>query len=141
MRRLFVLVTCLSLLTGCRKTQDWGGEVSKEALLREHNLMRHGSDLIVSQDLERAAQHWAEVMAQDGKLRHGDFQGRLQGTEWQTIAENIAEGQESSHEVVRVWMNSRGHRKNILNRDYRYVGFGIAYSRDGTIYWVADFGG
>lgn len=53
-----------------------------------------------------------------------------------TIGENIAWGQDSETEVMQAWMNSPGHRANILNPDYRYVGEG----RSGP-YWVTDFRG
>ena len=55
------------------------------------------------------------------------------------VGENIALGQQSVGEVVRDWMNSPGHRANILNRNYRRMG-AAAYARPGgRIYWVQQF--
>jgi uncharacterized protein YkwD len=57
----------------------------------------------------------------------------------QPVGENIALGQETVGEVVRDWMNSPGHRANILNRNYRRIGV-AAYARPGgRIYWVQQF--
>ncbi|MBB2913885.1 uncharacterized protein YkwD [Streptosporangium becharense] len=53
-------------------------------------------------------------------------------------AENIAMGQRTPTEVVRGWMNSPGHRANILNCAYTHIGVGVADSPRG-IYWTQDF--
>jgi uncharacterized protein YkwD len=55
------------------------------------------------------------------------------------VAENIAMGQPSSQDVVRTWMNSSGHRANILNPNHRHIGVGAYRTESGTIYWVQQF--
>ena len=57
-------------------------------------------------------------------------------------AENIAEGQNSPASVVSAWMNSTGHRTNILNSDYQKLGVGYYYedTLDYEHYWVQLFG-
>jgi len=66
------------------------------------------------------------------------------GYEWKTIGENIAEGQFSVDEVMRTWMNSPAHRKNILNPSFTDLGVGLVASRgkDGKyrVAWVQNFG-
>ena len=52
-------------------------------------------------------------------------------------AENIAVGQQNAEQVMDGWMNSDGHRANILNCDLRAIGVGLA--EDG-MYWTQDFG-
>jgi uncharacterized protein YkwD len=54
-------------------------------------------------------------------------------------AENIAYGYGSAQAVVNGWMNSEGHRKNMLNCSHKAVGNGLAY-RGNTPYWTQDFG-
>ena len=51
--------------------------------------------------------------------------------------ENIATGYQSPEEVVEGWMNSTGHRENILNANYEYLGVGVA--NDGSICWTQLF--
>jgi uncharacterized YkwD family protein len=46
------------------------------------------------------------------------------GITYSTAGENIAQGQPTPEEVVRAWMNSEGHRKNILNGAFTHIGVG-----------------
>ncbi|WP_433211305.1 CAP domain-containing protein [Dactylosporangium sp. CS-047395] len=55
-------------------------------------------------------------------------------------AENIAWGYRSAQDVVTGWINSPGHRANIMNCSSVAVGVGVAYKADGTPYWTQDFG-
>ena len=56
-------------------------------------------------------------------------------------AENIAFGAHTPEAVMNQWMNSSGHRKNILNCKFRALGVGVAQAHDGTLYWTQNFGG
>lgn len=53
--------------------------------------------------------------------------------------ENIAWGQKTPEEVMTAWMNSSGHRANILNASYNKIGVGCNISPSGTIYWSQLF--
>lgn len=53
-----------------------------------------------------------------------------------TWGENVAAGFGSADSVVEGWMNSSGHRANILNGAYTQIGVAVAYSADGTPYWT-----
>ncbi len=59
------------------------------------------------------------------------------------LGENIAVGQTSPKEVMNSWMNSTGHRANILNSDYKKLGVGYAYdsSSEWKNHWVQMFAG
>lgn len=102
-------------------------------------------------ELHRAAQAHAEDMLGRGYFDHKSPSGttvrersRSAGYAWQTIGENIAEGQLSVDEVMDTWMHSPGHRKNILGPDFKELGVGLAAgkSRDGEyrVVWVQNFG-
>jgi len=58
------------------------------------------------------------------------------GISYRSAGENIAMGQRSPEEVVNAWMNSEGHRKNILNASFTHIGVG--YVADGN-YWTQMF--
>ncbi|QVY60027.1 CAP domain-containing protein [Cytobacillus gottheilii] len=58
------------------------------------------------------------------------------GISYKTAGENIAMGQRSPQEVVTAWMNSEGHRKNILNANFTHLGVG--HLADGN-YWTQMF--
>jgi uncharacterized protein YkwD len=56
------------------------------------------------------------------------------------IGENIAWGYRTPEAVMTAWMNSAGHRANILNCKAKAVGVGLARKADGTPYWTQVFG-
>lgn len=56
------------------------------------------------------------------------------GITYRAAGENIAMGQRSPEEVMTAWMNSPGHRANILNKDFNYIGVGFDNN-----YWVQEF--
>ena len=60
------------------------------------------------------------------------------GVSYLRAGENIASGQKSASEVVNAWMNSPGHRANILNSSYLRIG-SASVNIDGTLYWVQLF--
>jgi uncharacterized protein YkwD len=53
---------------------------------------------------------------------------------------DIAEGQRTPADVMTTWMNSSGHRANILDCGFRNIGVGLAYDSKHTPYWTQDFG-
>lgn len=74
---------------------------------------------------------------------------RPNGTSWTTVlndngiyysnaGENVAYGQSTPKEVMEAWMNSTGHRENILNSNYSEIGVGV-YSDNNTLYWSQLF--
>lgn len=58
---------------------------------------------------------------------------------YRTAGENIAYGQRTPQEVVTGWMNSPGHRANILNANFGKIGIGVYQASNGTIYWTQLF--
>lgn len=60
------------------------------------------------------------------------------GVSYLRAGENIASGQKSASEVVNAWMNSPGHRANILNSSYSRIG-SASVNVGGTLYWVQLF--
>jgi len=90
---------------------------------------RHGlAPLAVDSQLMSSASRHAQWMASNRNLSHGHG-----------VAENIAMGQPSAGEAVRSWMNSSGHRANILGSGYTRIGVAVAYSSNGTPYWCQQF--
>ncbi len=61
------------------------------------------------------------------------------GYRWSTYGENIARGQRTPASVMDSWMNSAGHRANILNCDYKELGVGI-HNASGGPWWTQAFG-
>lgn len=61
------------------------------------------------------------------------------GIQWRASGENIAAGQNTVSAVHTAWMNSPGHRANILNPNYTHVGFGYVTGGSYRSYWVQMF--
>ncbi len=58
------------------------------------------------------------------------------GISYRSAGENIAQGQTTPEEVVQAWMNSEGHRKNILSADFTHIGVGFTEQDN---YWSQMF--
>jgi uncharacterized protein YkwD len=84
------------------------------------------------------AQKWANTMASQRKLYHSSGPTSFGFRTW---GENIAYGQSTPQAVVTAWMNSAGHRANILNCRFTQIGVGAQTDSGGRIYWAQDFGG
>lgn len=85
--------------------------------------------LVVDARLVQTARKHAFWMASAHTLQHAHGA-------W---AENIAQGQTSASHAVSSWMNSSGHRANILNRRHRRIGVAGFKSPRGDIFWCQQF--
>lgn len=61
------------------------------------------------------------------------------GIHYNYAGENIAAGQKTSEQVMNDWMNSSGHRANILNKNYTHLGVGYVEGGSYGTYWVQEF--
>lgn len=61
------------------------------------------------------------------------------GIKWSSWGENIAYGQRSPEQVVTAWMNSAGHRANILSSNFTKIGVGYVTNSNGVPYWTQIF--
>lgn len=98
--------------------------------------------LTASGKLHAAALGHSQDMATNGYFSHTSLDGssmrdriERQGYSWRRIAENIAVGQPTPEAVVDAWMNSSGHRANILNCELTEIGVGHV-----DRYWTQNFG-
>lgn len=101
-----------------------------------------------STQLEAVAYSHSKDMAQNNYFSHTNLSGqspfdrmRLAGISYRSAAENIAAGQRTPQEVVNAWMNSSGHRANILNSSVTEMGVGIYSGGSYGVYWTQLFRG
>ena len=120
---------------------------------KDHNL----NPLLWQEDLARAARYHAQDMALDDYMEHATYDranktlikicGTFQRIEkfkgFPYLAENISAGKPTAKETFDGWMKSSGHRTNILNPNFKYLGVGYFFLSNSTYqhYWVQDFGG
>ncbi|SKA72766.1 spore coat assembly protein SafA/uncharacterized protein, YkwD family [Clostridium sp. USBA 49] len=100
--------------------------------------------LTANWELSRVARYKSQDMKTNGYFSHNSptygspFQMMQHfGIIYKTAGENIAMGQKTPAEVMQAWMNSKGHRDNILNPNFKEIGVGIA--KDGNVYWTQMF--
>jgi len=96
----------------CRAAQDHSADMVRRAFFAHEN--------------PDGAQVWDRAMAA--------------GYVYRKVAENIAAGQRTADEVVRGWMNSPGHRANILDAELSQIGVGHAPGGSYGVYWTQVFG-
>lgn len=102
------------------------------------------SALTIDADVTAAANVRAKEIKQSFSHTRPDgssFSSALkeQGVSFRGSGENIAWGQKSPEQVMNGWMNSDGHRANILNKNYKNIGVGYYQDENGVNYWVQLF--
>lgn len=117
-------------------------------LLSRHNAIRSERDLpplSFSPTLSEAAREQVAGMIELGKVRHRGVDGstpadrvKQTGYPYQTVGENVAAGQETAEEVMTGWMDSPGHRRNILG-DFQELGAARDEDPNGRPYWCVVF--
>lgn len=122
-----------------------GADDVSQALLDATNRARADAGLPALEprpELNTLAQDWAQTMAQRNRLGHRPDL-RNHSTSEYGVSENVlmSRGRDiSADEMVKMWMDSPGHRANLLDRNARWLGVGVATAQDGTVYAVQNFG-
>jgi uncharacterized protein YkwD len=150
---LGVLVLCTPLLLGDEKAekQDAPPTLSKEeqAILDLTNKEREKEKLPplrVNAKLLQSARAHSANMAKQNKMDHvldgKEPKDRVKeiGYEYMHMGENVAYGQRTAADVLKVWMNSPGHRMNILRKEFTEIGIGVERSSKGVPYYAQVFG-
>lgn len=128
---------------GSQNTQNaWINEVVE--LVNEERAKAGLSALTVHTGAASAAQVRAKELATSFSHTRPDgsnFSTALKeaGVNYSGVGENIAYGQQSPQAVMEQWMNSSGHRANILNPDFTSIGVGHYKNANGVNYWTQLF--
>lgn len=129
-------------------TPGCGNEVEREQL-RLTNAERTAAGLgalVCDEGLTLAARLHSQDMCDQMYFDHDSLDGRsfsdrinAQGVSWSRIGENIARGQATPADVHDAWMNSSGHRANIMNGAFGRIGIGYVECAGRGPYWTQDF--
>ena len=109
--------------------------------------------LSIDSQLDQAANFHNDEMVRADIMSHqlpgeADLGERVSATgySWTRVAENIAAGYTTPEAVVEGWMNSPGHKENILNPEFIHIGIGYEYAADENnafddydVYWTQVF--
>ncbi len=124
----------------------FAGSMEKEilVLINKYRAKKHLAPLTGKSIIENSAdKHSRNMASRKVGFGHSGFDNRLDYL-MKSIpgstggAENVAYGAETAEQVVKMWINSAGHRKNILG-NYNYTGIGIAKGRNGTLFYTQIF--
>ncbi|MEU1042312.1 CAP domain-containing protein [Streptomyces sp. NPDC005551] len=124
---------------------ETAAEVAVLKLVNEERAKVGCSPVAANSALSDLAAAFSEDMAARGFFDHTDPSG---ASPWDRAAkagitdlggENIARGQATAEAVMEAWMNSPGHRANILNCDFKTLGVGAHFGSGGP-WWTQDFG-
>jgi uncharacterized protein YkwD len=122
---------------------DTSAQAQVVALVNDERGKAGCGPLTANAQLTAAAQGHADDMATRDYFEHTTPEGvtfdqRIRNAGYQSPgAENIAQGASTAASVMDLWMNSAGHRANILNCDLNTIGVGLDTK---GFYWVQDFG-
>jgi uncharacterized protein YkwD len=99
--------------------------------------------VVPNSTLKGVGQSYANLMNQKQTMSHyldRNLGERMtaKGLYWHGWGENIAQGYSSAAGVMNGWMNSPGHRENILNCKFTTLGVGYVVGTDGP-WWVQEF--
>ncbi|GAA6616824.1 CAP domain-containing protein [Scytonema sp. NUACC26] len=148
--------TSLPVPTSAPQPLSPGNNSFIQSILELTNIERQKAGLQpvqLSDKLNNSAQTHVQNMATKDFFNHTDPNGasvgdraKAAGFQYSAIAENIAVGQSTPQQVFQGWMNSSGHRANILNPAYQFLGVGYYYLANDTgnvnynHYWAQDLG-
>ncbi len=90
--------------------------------------------------VQKYARRQARKMANQDRMFHQDLGVVLNQCGLTGVAENVAAGYSTGRTAVKAWMNSAGHRANLLGSTYRVLGMAVRRSADGTPYAAQVFG-
>jgi uncharacterized protein YkwD len=93
--------------------------------------------LRLNSDINTVAQNWSQAMSDNGSMTHNPNYSRQIPAGWYGAAENVAYGY-SVDRVTAAWMNSEGHRRNILG-NYTDIGIGFYKDSSGTTWFTQNF--
>jgi len=151
MKRTYFIVTiaCLSLFAGLISfSSDKNANLVQDVLSQTNQFRKSKGlpELIIRNDLNEIAQKHSSDMAK-GRVDfgHDGFEKRNAMASKKikpiySFAENVAYGARSGKEVVTMWKNSSGHRKNMLGH-FKWIGIGTAKDPQGRIYYTQVFAG
>ena len=127
-----------------------GDEMQIHYLVNNERRRKGLSDLYWDNALASMARAFSRQMARESFFSHFDRNGKSVVDRarqsniigWSKIAENLfyCQGADQFDSIaVRGWMNSSGHRRNILDREFNETGIGVAQTRDGRTYVTQVF--
>ena len=132
--------------TGLPAGESSGASASGAAYLKQIRSSNGLTPLVSDSRLEKAALQQAGYMAGSGRMAHTTGRGKDFGSRMKDngiggpAAENIAQGGMGLEKLFSIWMNSQGHRRNMLDPRFSRLGLAYAGEANGRKYWALVVG-
>ena len=124
----------------CGMTQE---EKDVLVLVNQERAKVGASALKCNEKLLQASRSWSKEQCRQRRISHDNMSSRVRATglSYTAAGENVAAGQRSAAAVMNGWMNSPGHRANILSTTYTHIGIGLesGCSDQYRYYWTQIF--
>jgi len=143
----FVKICILFFIVACAYAKTMSIDEFNKKMVCEVNKIRKQYNLpflAISEELTKAAQRHSNYQSKNNVMTHNESKDGYRSSmdrikkagfpDPNATAENVAYGYKSIAQVMKGWMNSSGHRANILNKKYTYFGAGKVGE-----YWTQDF--
>ncbi len=108
-------------------------------LVNQERTSRGLPALTASSCADGFAESWAPVIQRNGALSHQSLSPILTNCHAHTAGENVAYGNVTADQMMTMWMNSSGHRANILSPSFTAIGIAAVTDSGGRWYGVQDF--
>jgi uncharacterized protein YkwD len=141
------LLFTLALVGGDKAFQQTPAEIKIFELTNQERKKEDAKALKLNPALSKIARAHSENMARQGKMEHklddkgADDRVREGGYKFSAMAENIAAGDDGAalENIMKAWMESKGHRANILEAEYTEIGVGIVRDKKGGLWLTQVF--
>ena len=114
---------------------------AESAFVSRINSLRESKGLAplqVDSELVGIARRWTDRMVDDGYISHNPDLANEVSQDWIKLGENVGVGSDVDS-LMRAFINSPEHYRNLVDPDYGYVGVGVTYAPDGRMYTTHNF--
>jgi hypothetical protein len=135
-----VLVAALFVLANpvAANAADSGAEAQFVARINSLRQSKGLAPLAVYGELQGVARNWTDQMVANGGISHNPNLAGDVSANWSKLGENVGVGQ-SVDSLMNAFINSPAHYKNLVDPAYNYIGVGVSYDSNGTMYTTHDF--
>lgn len=136
---LVVALVALFTFGGLAPASASSDSYERDVVSKTNNFRNNAglADVHTKTCVDHYAEVWASRMAATRNLKHQSLSRILKACHLSSVSENIAYGYTSGKSVVRAWMKSPGHRRNIMSSGVRQIGVGAVKDSHG-VWWVSQ---
>ncbi|MEY2432250.1 MAG: hypothetical protein QOC92_1975 [Acidimicrobiaceae bacterium] len=117
---------------------DGGAEAQFVARINSLRASKGVAPLAVFGELQGIARNWSDQMVSDAGISHNPSYSSQVSADWRKLGENVGVGSDVDV-LMKAFINSPAHYKNLVDPEYNYVGVGVSYDATGRMFTTHDF--